>query len=63
MVDNTLMRIVGEPMHNVSMPSGHTLTAFAVASAIYFALPPQRRLRFAWTLQGTFASRAAQKRP
>ncbi|MDT8990008.1 phosphatase PAP2 family protein [Curvibacter sp. APW13] len=47
-VDNTLMRIVGEPMHNVSMPSGHTLTAFAVASAIYFALPPQRRLRFAW---------------
>lgn len=47
-VDNTLMRIVGEPMHNVSMPSGHTLTAFAVASAIYFALPPARRARYAW---------------
>lgn len=47
-VDNALMRIVGEPMHNVSMPSGHTLTAFAVASAIYFALPTAGRLRFAW---------------
>lgn len=38
-VDNAQMRIVGEALHNVSMPSGHTLTAFAVASAIYFALP------------------------
>lgn len=47
-VDNALMQIVGEPMHNVSMPSGHTLTAFAVASGIYFALPRVRRWRFAW---------------
>ncbi len=47
-VDNTLMRIVGEPMHNVSMPSGHTLTAFAVASGIFFALPRTQRWRFAW---------------
>ncbi len=47
-VDNALMRIVGEPLHNVSMPSGHTLTAFAVASGIFFALPRARRWRFAW---------------
>lgn len=47
-VDNALVRIVGEPMHNVSMPSGHTLTAFAVAGGIYFALPRARRWRFAW---------------
>lgn len=47
-VDNTLMRIVGEPLHNVSMPSGHTLTAFAVAAGIYFALPRAQRWRFAW---------------
>jgi membrane-associated phospholipid phosphatase len=47
-LDNALMQIVGEPMHNVSMPSGHTLTAFAVASGIYFALPQARRWRFAW---------------
>ena len=47
-IDNTQMRIVGEVLHNVSMPSGHTLTAFAVASGIYFALPPARRLRHVW---------------
>lgn len=47
-VDNAQMRIVGEVLHNVSMPSGHTLTAFAVASGIYFALPPQRRMRHVW---------------
>jgi membrane-associated phospholipid phosphatase len=47
-VDNTQMRIVGETMHNVSMPSGHTLTAFAVASAIYFALPVSGRRRHLW---------------
>lgn len=48
LVDNALMRIVGEPMHNVSMPSGHTLTAFAVAAGIYFAVPRATRWRFAW---------------
>ena len=44
-VDNAQMRVVGELLHNVSMPSGHTLTAFAVASALYFALPAARRAR------------------
>ena len=47
-VDNAQMRIVGETLHNVSMPSGHTLTAFAVASAIYFALPEKGRTRHLW---------------
>jgi membrane-associated phospholipid phosphatase len=47
-VDNAHMRIVGETLHNVAMPSGHTLTAFAVASALFFALPAARRARFAW---------------
>ncbi len=47
-VDNAQMRIVGETLHNVSMPSGHTLTAFAVASALYFALPKQGRARHLW---------------
>ncbi len=47
-VDNSQMRVVGELLHNVSMPSGHTTAAFAVASAIYFALPAQRRLRHLW---------------
>jgi membrane-associated phospholipid phosphatase len=47
-VDNTQMRIVGELLHNVSMPSGHTLTAFTVASAIYFALPTPGRVKHLW---------------
>ncbi len=61
-VDNAQMRIVGETLHNVSMPSGHTLTAFAVASALYFALAPQRRARHAWLFvlaAGTGLSRIA----
>ncbi len=47
-LDNAQMRIVGEALHNVSMPSGHTLTAFAVASGIYFSLPPAQRARHGW---------------
>jgi membrane-associated phospholipid phosphatase len=47
-VDNSQMRVVGELLHNVSMPSGHTLTAFAVAAGIYFAIPLARRRRHAW---------------
>lgn len=61
-VDNAQMRIVGEMLHNVSMPSGHTLTAFAVASGIYFALPRATRWRHAWLLVlalGTGLSRIA----
>jgi membrane-associated phospholipid phosphatase len=49
-VDNAQIRIVGEVLHNVSMPSGHTTTAFAVAAAIYFALPPDMRRRQRWIL-------------
>jgi membrane-associated phospholipid phosphatase len=61
-VDNAQMRIVGETLHNVSMPSGHTLTAFAVASAIYFALPEKGRTRHLWLFAlaaGTGLSRIA----
>jgi len=61
-VDNLHMRIVGETLHNVSMPSGHTLTAFAVASALYFALPEKGRMRHLWLFvlaAGTGLSRIA----
>jgi membrane-associated phospholipid phosphatase len=47
-VDNGQMRVVGELLHNVSMPSGHTLTAFAVAAGIFFALTPALRRRHWW---------------
>lgn len=61
-VDNLHMHIVGETLHNVSMPSGHTLTAFAVASAIYFSLPVAGRVRYGWLFvlaAGTGLSRIA----
>ena len=61
-VDNERMRVVGELLHNVSMPSGHTLTAFTVATAIYFALPPAGRARHLWLFvlaAGTGLSRIA----
>jgi membrane-associated phospholipid phosphatase len=61
-VDNTQFRIVGETLHNVSMPSGHTLTAFAVASALYFAIPVGHRARYGWLwllAAGTGLSRIA----
>jgi membrane-associated phospholipid phosphatase len=47
-IDNAQMRIVGEALYNVSMPSGHTTTAFAVATAIYLALTPAQRARHVW---------------
>jgi len=47
-IDNALFRLVGEKLEVASMPSGHTLTAFAVASSLYFALDAQRRGRFVW---------------
>lgn len=62
LVDNAHMRIVGETLHNVAMPSGHTLTAFAIASALYFAVAPPRRARYAWLwllAAGTGLSRIA----
>lgn len=47
-VDNSLFRLVGEKLEVASMPSGHTLTAFAVASSVYFALDARHRGRFVW---------------
>jgi membrane-associated phospholipid phosphatase len=47
-LDPAHMRIIGERLELVSMPSGHTLTAFAVASAVYFALGAQQRWRHSW---------------
>ena len=61
-VDNAQMRVVGELLHNVSMPSGHTLTAFTVATAIYFTLPQAGRARHLWLFMlaaGTGLSRIA----
>jgi len=61
-LDPLQMRVVGEVIHSVSMPSGHTTTAFAVASAIFLALTPAQRRRHWWLLvlaAGTGLSRIA----
>jgi membrane-associated phospholipid phosphatase len=47
-IDNTLMHMAGEKLELVSMPSGHTLTAFAVATSLYFAIDAPRRRSFLW---------------
>ena len=49
------LHIIGEPLYIASMPSGHTITAFAGAAAIYFTLHPATRRR--WLL--LFAAAAA----
>ncbi len=61
-VDNQYLRIVGEVMHTVSMPSGHTTTAFAAACAIFLALDGPQKKRHGWLLLlafGTGLSRIA----
>ena len=39
---------IGEPLLHRSMPSGHTLTAFAVVSGIYFASDREKRSSLWW---------------
>lgn len=50
LIDNAQFTIVGERLDSLSMPSGHTTTAFAIAAALWFALPAARRLRHSWLL-------------
>ena len=39
---------IGEPLLHRAMPSGHTLTAFAVVSGIYFASDREKRSSLWW---------------
>jgi membrane-associated phospholipid phosphatase len=47
-LDPSTIHVIGEPLYVAAMPSGHTLTAFAAATALYFALPVHARRRHAW---------------
>lgn len=42
LVDGSFYRI-GEPLLNRAFPSGHTITAFAIASALYFSVDSDKR--------------------
>jgi membrane-associated phospholipid phosphatase len=47
-LDASTVHVIGEPLYVAAMPSGHTLTAFAAAAALYFALPALKRGRHLW---------------
>ncbi|MGJ4748713.1 phosphatase PAP2 family protein, partial [Leptospira sp. SA-E8] len=43
-----VLHTIGPPLYHWAMPSGHTITAFGTAAAIYFSLRPAGRWRWAW---------------
>ena len=47
-LDPASFHIVGNPLTSLSMPSGHTLTAFALATALYFSVSPAKRKYALW---------------
>lgn len=47
-LDPSSFYILGKPLTSLSMPSGHTLTAFSLATALYFSSSPEKRKPFAW---------------
>jgi membrane-associated phospholipid phosphatase len=47
-LDNSTFHIIGEAIHHYAMPSGHTLTVFAVATGLYFSMARQQRLWGVW---------------
>lgn len=47
-LDPALVQVIGEPLFVAAMPSGHTITGFAAAAAIYFSLQPETRLKYLW---------------
>ena len=49
-IDPAQMRVVGEYLYTVSMPSGHTLTAWAVATGLWLAIAADKRRRHSWIL-------------
>ncbi len=42
-IDPASFHILGNPLTSLAMPSGHTLTAFALATAFYFSSAPEKR--------------------
>ena len=47
-LDPASFHIIGKPLTAMAMPSGHTLTAFAIATAFFFSIKPGQRGAFAW---------------
>lgn len=47
-LDRETFRIVGDVLEALSMPSGHTLTVFAIATTLYFSLKQPYRIHGIW---------------
>lgn len=47
-LDPASFHVVGNPLTSLAMPSGHTLTAFALATALYFSVPQTQRKYAGW---------------
>lgn len=47
-LDPSSFYILGKPLTSLSMPSGHTLTAFSLATALYFSAAPEKRKPYLW---------------
>lgn len=48
LLDQASFHIVESPLLHSAMPSGHTMTAFGIASAIYFSIEYERRKKYIW---------------
>jgi membrane-associated phospholipid phosphatase len=42
-IDQGVIHIIGHPLLHSAMPSGHTMTAFSIATAIYFSIDSKNR--------------------
>ena len=47
-LDPSSFNIMGKTLTHFSMPSGHTLTAFAILTAFYFAIEVHKRSAYRW---------------
>ncbi len=61
-LDQSTFHIIDSPLLHSAMPSGHTMTAFSIATAIFFSLPNHNRSRWSFIFLlalGTGISRIA----
>ena len=49
-LDPESLHVIGQPLFHHALPSGHTLTVFAIATGLYFGISTARRLNYAWIL-------------
>ena len=48
LLDPSTFHIIGDHLHQAAMPSGHTTTAFAIATGIYLTIDQSKRIKFSW---------------